>query len=83
MDRATAVKMMETGKEIPLPDALRCRIRYFTDGAVLGSKNFIQSWFHQCRPRLHRNASFHAKPLLGSDKDGLTTYRSLRKAVFG
>jgi putative transposase len=83
MDRATAVKMMETGKELALPDALRCRIRYFTDGAVLGSKDFINSWFRQCRPRLHPKASAHAKPLRGLQEGGLAVYRGLRRQVFG
>jgi putative transposase len=83
MDRATAVKMMESGKELPLSDALRCRIRYFTDGAVLGSKDFIQSWFRQSRPRLHPKASAHARPLPVSMGQGLSVYRNLKRQVFG
>jgi putative transposase len=82
MDRATAVQMMETGQELPLSDALRCRIRYFTDGAVLGSKDFIQSWFRQSRPRLHPHASPNAKLLRGLPGKELSVYRGLRDQVF-
>jgi putative transposase len=82
MDRQTAVRMMETGKELPLSDALRCRIRYFTDGAVLGSKDFIKSWFRQSRPRLHPRASPNAKVLSGPHWQGLSVYRNLKRQVF-
>jgi putative transposase len=83
MDRATAVQMMEAGKELPLSDALRCRIRYFTDGAILGSKDFIQNWLRQSHPLLHPHASPSPKPLKGNTWQGLMAYRGIRKHVFG
>ncbi|NJL19060.1 MAG: transposase [Bdellovibrionaceae bacterium] len=83
MDRATAVKLMESGKELPLPDALRCRIRYFTDGAILGSKEFINAWLQRARPRLHPHASQTAKSMPGSQWQGLAVYRGLRRQAFG
>jgi putative transposase len=36
--------------EIPLAELLRCRIRYFTDGGILGSRAFVQEQFARCRP---------------------------------
>ena len=35
--------------EIPLSELLRCRIRYFTDGGILGSRAFVQEQFARCR----------------------------------
>jgi putative transposase len=35
--------------EIPLPELLRCRIRYFTDGGILGSRAFVQAQFARSR----------------------------------
>jgi putative transposase len=83
MDRATAVKMMESGKELPLSDALRCRVRYFTDGALLGSKQFISGWLSSHKDRLRSHASSQSKPLRGADWGGLAVYRGLRRQVFG
>ena len=35
--------------EIPLTELLRCRIRYFTDGGILGSRRFVQEQFARNR----------------------------------
>jgi len=35
--------------EIPLAELLRCRVRYFTDGGILGSRTFVQEQFARCR----------------------------------
>jgi len=34
--------------EIPLAELLRCRIRYFTDGGILGSRVFVREQFARC-----------------------------------
>src|ERR1700747_2345410 len=34
--------------EIPLVELLRCRIRYFTDGGILGSRAFVREQFARC-----------------------------------
>src|ERR1700757_1583376 len=35
--------------EIPVAELLRCRIRYFTDGGILGSRVFVREQFARCR----------------------------------
>ncbi len=35
--------------EIPFGRMLRCRVRYFTDGAVIGSKDFVNAAFESAR----------------------------------
>lgn len=51
IDRAKAIQVLkyEQGK-LPATTLLRCRIRYFTEGAVLGSREFVaahlDSWKH-------------------------------------
>lgn len=47
IDRALATHVMEKemGK-LPLATMLRCRIRYFTEGAVIGSREFVASYRH-------------------------------------
>ncbi len=34
---------MKEGGKLPVAAALRCRVRYFTDGAVLGSKEYVEA----------------------------------------
>jgi putative transposase len=34
---------------LPLADALRCRVRYFTEGVVLGSTKFVDVFFEKRR----------------------------------
>jgi hypothetical protein len=40
-----AAREREMDGEIPLGKMLRCRVRYFTDGAVIGSKAFVDEAF--------------------------------------
>ncbi len=65
---------------LTLPDVLRCRIRHFTDGAVLGSKAFVAEHLATYRRRTGRRRKSPPKPLpefadWGSD---LTTLRGRR-----
>lgn len=52
--------------EIPLGRMLRCRIRYFTDGAVIGSRGFVNEAFAKARERFGRNRKDGARKLRGS-----------------
>jgi putative transposase len=83
MDRKTAVQMMESGQDLPLSDALRCRIRYFTDGAILGSREFVSGWLSFHKKRLRSRASLLPKPLRGAPWKDLSVYRGLQKHIFG
>ena len=66
-----------------LAEALRCRVRYFTDGAVLGSKEFVQSWFEAHRDeRAARRRAAGPHSMQGSDWSGLCVIRGLRRSVF-
>jgi hypothetical protein len=39
--RKSLEKVIAENGTLPLPEVLRCRVRYFTDGAVLGCKTFV------------------------------------------
>ncbi len=77
------IKVMEEGGELPAAAALRCRVRYFSDGAVLGSKEYVESIFSQYRDQFGRRRRSGARKMKGSDWEGLTVVRDLRKEVFG
>lgn len=73
---------MERGSQLPVATAIRCRIRYFTDGAVLGSPQYVHRVFVSFRDRFGRHRRSGPRKMKGSDWDGLTVLRDLRKEVF-
>ncbi|MEY3897582.1 MAG: hypothetical protein RLZZ214_3103 [Verrucomicrobiota bacterium] len=70
--------------EIPLGKMLRCRVRYFTDGAVIGSRSFVNELFTASRSRFGSNRSSGARKMKGNatPTNGLLwSLRDLRKGV--
>lgn len=59
---AFAQVMAEGGKLAP-PEVLRCRVRYFTEGAVLGSKAFVESHLAAYRRRTGGGEKTVPRPL--------------------
>ncbi len=78
----TWIRVMEEGGKLPVAEALRCRVRYFTDGAVLGSKEYVESIFSEYRDRFGKRRRSGARKMKGSDWEGLTVIRDLRREVF-
>lgn len=79
----TAEMLASKDNETVLPDLgmakmLRCRIRYFTDGAVIGSKEFVNEAFAGARERFTKKRKDGARRLKGSGKAASGTLWSLR-----
>jgi putative transposase len=84
-DLATAQTVVEQQNgELSLPERLRCRIRYFTDGVILGSQSFVESHFYKLKQKLGYKRRCPAKRLtaLGS-ADNLWVFRDLRVRPIG
>jgi putative transposase len=63
---------------------LRVRVRYFTDGVVLGSRNYVNGIFAEYRDRFGPRRRSGARRLRGLDVLGdLTTMRDLRVGIVG
>lgn len=75
--------ILNTGGRVDRTEALRCRVRYFSDGAVLGSKEFVQGYFERNRERFGPKRRDGPRRLRGSDWGELTCIRDLRREVFG
>jgi putative transposase len=72
------------GGRLPLAELLRCRVRYFCDGAVFGSVGFVNGVFEAHRERFGAKRESGARAMRGAeDWGGLSTLRDLRKGVFG
>ncbi|MEM9157892.1 MAG: transposase [Verrucomicrobiota bacterium] len=83
VDADRAAKAMNAGGRIPRSEALRCRIRYFTDGAVLGSREFVQSYFEANRQRFGARRRDGPRAMKGADWGELSCIRDLRRRAFG
>jgi hypothetical protein len=53
----------EQNGELSLPERLRCRIRYFTDGVILGSQAFVDSHFSDLKAKLGYKRQHTGTPL--------------------
>jgi putative transposase len=72
------------GGRLTLAEALRCRVRYFTDGAALGSREFVARQLEGYRRRTGRRRGSGPRPLPAlADWGGLATLRGLRGTGFG
>jgi hypothetical protein len=83
-------EMLESGdnetvlKDRGIAKMLRCRIRYFTDGAVIGSKEFVNEAFAGARERFGAKRKDGARKLRGGGAAAsgiLWSLRDLRKGI--
>jgi len=77
-----AVKtVLESDGKLSLQEALRCRVRYFSDGVVLGSKTFVEDVFQRNREQFGLKRKSGARPLRRTEAGELCTMRDLRLEV--
>jgi len=69
--------------ELKMAKMLRCRVRYFTDGAVIGSKGFVDEAFSGARERFSLKRKDGARRLRGNAKAAAGTLWSLRDLRVG
>ena len=80
----TLAKVVEENGTLPLPTVLRCRIRYFTEGAVLGSKAFVTEQLASYRRITGQRTRTHLRSLPNvTDWGDMTALRGSRKNAFG
>lgn len=73
---------LKKGGELALGEVLRLRVRYFSDGLVLGSRNYVNEVFAEFRSRFGPRRRTGARAMRGVGKLGeLTTLRDLRVDV--
>jgi len=79
------MERLENGKDVALRKLLRCRVRYFTDGAVIGSREFVDEVFEKCRERFGEKRTSGARKMRGAAGTGsggsLWSMRDLRVRV--
>ena len=70
-------------RELGIAKMLRCRVRYFTDGAVIGSKEFVNEAFANARERFSEKRKDGARKMRGAAAAarGLFSARDLRVRI--
>ena len=78
------LELLERRRDVALRQMLRCRVRYFSDGAVIGSRAFVDEVFARCRDRFGERRKSGARKLRGSAAaaaGAMWSVRDLKKAI--
>ena len=76
------VAKQENG-DLSAAELLRCRIRYFSDGVILGSRDFVQAHFERLKETLGYKRKRGPAPVKILPGAGLWAFRSTRSRRFG
>jgi putative transposase len=80
--KAQEVVEQEEG-EVSLPERLRCRIRYFSDGVILGSRSFVESHCQRLKQKIGYKRKSGPTALKTLGQTALWVFRNLRVRTFG
>jgi REP element-mobilizing transposase RayT len=81
--REQILKVLEQeNAKLPKSTLLHCRVRYFTDGAILGSAEFVRGFTGAWQRERQRKYPPKVNPLQGADWGDLAVIQGLRKRVF-
>ena len=83
MSREEVLRALQARQKLPTGDFLRVRVRYFTDGAVIGSREFVNAIFEAYRSRFGKRRKDGARLIKGLKGEKLYALRDLRVNVFG
>jgi putative transposase len=80
-----ARQVLNDGGHLPATTVLRCRVRYFSDGAALGSPGFVAQALRTYQKLTGRRSRQQSpRPIGGSEQwNDLTSLRGLRREAFG
>lgn len=81
--RSAALKVLEQEDGcLPKSMILRCRVRYFTDGAILGSAEFVRGFTGGWQMERGRKHPPKVNAMKGADWGDLSVIQGLRKQIF-
>ncbi|MGJ8638069.1 MAG: transposase [Opitutaceae bacterium] len=84
ISRKQALKVLEKDNgQLPKSTVLRCQVRYFTDGVILGSAEFVRGFTGAWQMERRRKHPPKVNQLKGSDWGDLAVIQGLRRKVFG
>jgi len=81
LSREKALEVLDEGGRLTRANYLRCRVRYFCDGAALGSKEFVEGVFQELKDHFHTARKTGPRPLHLRKPERLYNLRQLQKEV--
>jgi len=85
--RKQVKKVLASGGKLTFGETLRCRVRYFSDGMTVGSREFVDDLFKSARERFSEKRKTGARPMRGvgwkKKQSSLYSMRQLRKDSLG
>ncbi|MGI9240614.1 MAG: transposase [Verrucomicrobiales bacterium] len=81
ISRAEVAKVWSEGGKLSLAQLLRCRVRYFSDGVVIGSEGFVEDFFAARREIFSKGRLTGARRLRGQAWGDLRVVRDLGVAL--
>ena len=81
-DRKIVDKVLDEGGKLPMIQLLNCKVRYFSDGVVIGSKGFVERMLDEhCDQFSDLRCKRGANKMKNGEWGGLCTARELRSTV--
>ena len=77
ISREEVAKVWAAGGKLSLAQLLRCRLRYFSHGVVIGTESFVEEFFRAKREMFSKRRASGARKLKGGDWGGLSSARDL------
>ena len=75
--REEAERVLKGGGKLSLSEVVHCQLRYLSDGAVLGSRRFVDEFFENRREMFGASRTSGARKMRGADWEGLMSLRDL------
>jgi REP element-mobilizing transposase RayT len=79
--RSEAERVLKGGGNLALCEAIHCRLRYASDGVVLGSRAFLDDFFEKRKEMFGPARTSGARKMKGADWEGLMSIRDLGKGA--
>ena len=70
--------MLKSGGKLSRADLLLCRVRWFSDGVAIGSKDFVEGVFNGCRSYFGAKRKTGARRVREDAVESLYSLRELR-----
>jgi len=82
ISREVHLETLKKEGRLSLRALLRLRVRYFTDGLVFGSEEFVEELFQQYRSHFGEKRKSGSRPIKVLPNSGFHVIRDLKKSVF-
>lgn len=71
-------EVLKKNGDLPMTELLRCKVRYFSDGVAIGSRDYVDGVFEKYRDQFGEKRKTGARKMRGGGWGDLCTIRDLR-----